>query len=246
MIVGVAPSRLIYTQGLTTLVLLPFWILFLSLLAMTFIFIASQLKVFVFGLLNWLHIHRTPKKEKEHLSGTFFIIRLIFLPIVMMTLAHALQWYGQKVHLGNMSIGITQSDDDADENKKKNGDTDVDNADNVEVVAESVNDNESDKTSVGESKDGIFDGEIGEVDKAIARFVYSFETFEGSRCVLAPGERAVPINENDILVVIRDKSTELGFKFSSRACELKSEASAEQINLTEIVDDAKEVGQQLN
>jgi len=282
MIVGVAPSELIYTQGLTTLMMLPFWILLLSVLALTFVFVGSQFKSIFFGLLRLLRLHHIKPENKEHFSGIFLIIRLIILPLVIMTLAQGLTWYSQKIHIQNLSFDITdllskEQKINLEEEKhsaKKEIETELKvefgtalveksiKSQNTErIISSSVKKSpkaleaelkadqiasisakelegklEADKITSSTSTNEMeleevkvfrFGGKVDAdssgltlFDRAIASFVYHFEAFEFSRCKITKTERAVPLNENDILVVEKDNS-DIGFKFSARLCELK-------------------------
>jgi hypothetical protein len=247
-IVGVAPSELIYTQGLTTLMMLPFWILLLSVLALTFVFVGAQFKSLFFGLLRFLRLHHTKLENKEHFSGVFLIIRLIILPLVIMTLAQGLTWYSQKIHIQNLSFDIT---DLLSKEQKINLETEKNDAKKelaaeieaefgtkidksaMTVIETELEVSEEDVTAaikeIAPTEAKIFrlggdidlsSSELTLFDRAIASFVYHFEAFEFSRCKISKTERAVPLNENDILVVEKDNS-DIGFKFSARLCELK-------------------------
>jgi len=247
-IVGVAPSELIYTQGLTTLMMLPFWILLLSVLALTFVFVGAQFKSLFFGLLRFLRLHHTKLENKEHFSGVFLIIRLIILPLVIMTLAQGLTWYSQKIHIQNLSFDIT---DLLSKEQKINLESEKNDAKKelaAELEAEFGTELDKRGITVSESQPKVSEEDVAAVvkeiapaetkvfrlggdidlssseltlfDRAIASFVYHFEAFEFSRCKISKTERAVPLNENDILVVEKDNS-DIGFKFSARLCELK-------------------------
>ena len=247
-IVGVAPSELIYTQGLTTLMMLPFWILLLSVLALTFVFVGAQFKSLFFGLLRILRLHHIKPENKEHFSGIFLLIRLIILPLVIMTLAQGLTWYSQKIHIQNLSFDIT---DLLSKEQKINLEAEKHDAKkelSAELEAEFGTELDSSAITVIESQLEVSEEDVaaavkeiapeeakvfrlgGDIDlssseltlfdRAIASFVYHFEAFEFSRCKIAKTERAVPLNENDILVVEKDNS-DIGFKFSARLCELK-------------------------
>lgn len=247
-IVGVAPSELIYTQGLTTLMMLPFWILLLSVLALTFVFVGAQFKSVFFGLLRFLRLHHIKPENKEHFSGLFLLIRLIILPLVIMTLAQGLTWYSQKIHIQNLSFDITdllskeqKINLEAEKNDAKKElsaeleaefGTGLDKS-AITVIESQVKVSEEDVAAalkeIAPKEVKVFrlggdidlsSSELTLFDRAIASFVYHFEAFEFSRCKISKTERAVPLNENDILVVEKDNS-DIGFKFSARLCELK-------------------------
>lgn len=247
-IVGVAPSELIYTQGLTTLMMLPFWILLLSVLALTFVFVGAQFKSLFFGLLRFLRLHHIKPENKEHFSGVFLVIRLIILPLVIMTLAQGLTWYSQKIHIQNLSFDITDllskeqkinlEAEKSDAKKEIATELEAEFGTKIDESAITVIETElevSEKDVAAAVKEiapaeaNIFrlggdidlsSSELTLFDRAIASFVYHFEAFEFSRCKISKTERAVPLNENDILVVEKDNS-DIGFKFSARLCELK-------------------------
>jgi hypothetical protein len=58
-------------------------------------------------------------------------------------------------------------------------------------------------------------------DRAIATFVYEYETFQLSRCEKSANERVSIIGEDVILVAEKVPEHELGYKFSARACTLR-------------------------
>ena len=247
-IVGVAPSELIYTQGLTTLMMLPFWILLLSVLALTFVFVGAQFQSLFFGLLRLLRLHHIKPENKEHFSGLFLLIRLIILPLVIMTLAQGLTWYSQKIHIQNLSFDITdllskeqKINLEAEKNDAKKElsaeleaefGTGLDKSaitviesqvkvseEDIAAAVKEITPEEAQVFRLGGDID-LSSSELTLFDRAIASFVYHFEAFEFSRCKISKTERAVPLNENDILVVEKDNS-DIGFKFSARLCELK-------------------------
>jgi len=247
-IVGVAPSELIYTQGLTTLMMLPFWILLLSVLALTFVFVGAQFKSLFFGLLRFLRLHHIKPENREHFSGVFLVIRLIILPLVIMTLAQGLTWYSQKIHIQNLSFDINDLLSKEQKINLESETKDVKKELATELEAEFGTKIDKSAMTVIETKLEVSEEDVsaaikeiapaeakifrlgGDIDlssseltlfdRAIASFVYHFEAFEFSRCKISKTERAVPLNENDILVVEKDNS-DIGFKFSARLCELK-------------------------
>lgn len=218
LIVGVAPSKLIYTQGLTTLMLFPFWLLLLSFLALTVIFIGEQLRRLFFGVLRLLRVHNTPKEEREHLPKLFLLIRMILLPVVVITLLHALDWYSDKIHMENLPINVSGFV----VGKEKPGlpVSDKTPAAVILETAETAEANQEVDLPEEINSEVVGNGSLTAFDRVIAAFVYNFETYPYSRCKMAANERVAPINETDILVALKDDS-ELGYKFSSRLCELK-------------------------
>ena len=56
------------------------------------------------------------------------------------------------------------------------------------------------------------------LDTLIAHFIFQFETYRYSACRKKDNQKVLTIDENTILVVERDSSQELGYKFSVAAC----------------------------
>ena len=58
-------------------------------------------------------------------------------------------------------------------------------------------------------------------DRAIAAFVFEYETFQLSRCEKTDTERVSIIGEDVILVAEKVEGHSLGYKFSARSCTLR-------------------------
>ena len=103
MVIGADPSQLYHTQGLTTLLMLPLWLMIVSIVAVIFMFGLLQILKLVTGLFIFMRIIGKRAKPKEAFPKTFIIIRLVLLFPVTMTMTSAVGWYGDQLNLADNS-----------------------------------------------------------------------------------------------------------------------------------------------
>ncbi len=102
LVIGADPTQLYHTLGVTTLLVLPLWLMVVSIVAMIVIFGLMQLRHLVTGLFVLMRIIGKNTKPKEAFPKTFIIVRLILLVPVSMAMFSSLEWYGQQLNLHNV------------------------------------------------------------------------------------------------------------------------------------------------
>jgi hypothetical protein len=229
-ITGVDPHSLIYAQGFTTVLVLPLWLLLLTSMSLILLFTLGNLWFLFLKLINVLRLHPIKVRAKERFSILFIFIRLMLIPPVMVTLMQPLNWYNNELNIEfpGLIISPNKSNDAEDkasinDSKLSTDDEDV-NTDQAKDSGDSheIHDNKRDDDIV------IIGTETNQVkvkytdfDRAIAAFVFEYETFQLSRCEKADTERVSIIGEDIILVAEKIEGNALGYKFSSRACILR-------------------------
>jgi hypothetical protein len=98
-IITADPTQLYHTLGVTTLLVLPLWLMVVSVVGMIIIFGLMQILRLMRGLLVLIRIIARTAKPKEAFPKTFIIVRLILLMPVSMTVFNSLNWYGEQLNL---------------------------------------------------------------------------------------------------------------------------------------------------
>lgn len=98
-VINADPTQLYHTLGVTTLLILPLWLMIVSVVAMIVIFGLLQIVRLLRGLLVLMRIIGKKAKPKEAFPKTFSIVRLILLAPVSMTMITSLSWYGDQLNL---------------------------------------------------------------------------------------------------------------------------------------------------
>ncbi|MFT6267267.1 MAG: hypothetical protein ACJAVV_000057 [Alphaproteobacteria bacterium] len=93
------PTQLYHTLGVTTLLVLPLWLMVVSVVAMIVIFGLMQILRLIRGLFVLARIIPRNTKPKEAFPKTFIVVRLILLVPVSMTVLNSLAWYGEQLNL---------------------------------------------------------------------------------------------------------------------------------------------------
>ena len=111
-VIGVDPTYLFHTQGLTTLLILPMWLMIVSVVAMVFTFGVLQLLKLMTGIFILLRIIGKKKKAKEAFPKPFVVIRLVLLMPVIAVLGSSISWYSEQLNLPdttgfNFSISLS-------------------------------------------------------------------------------------------------------------------------------------------
>jgi len=233
-ITGVDPDSLIYAQGFTTVLVLPLWLLLLTLMSFILLFSIRNIWFLFLKLFNSLRLHPINVSAIERFSVLFIFIRLLLIPPIMITLMQPLNWYNNEL---NIKIPGVTIDTAQGSNTEKNTENKIDSKDQKngpegeliepEQVAASINSDEVDINKV-DDEIVILDGEVTkpkekytDFDRAIATFVFEYETFQLSRCEKTDTERVSIIGENVILVAEKVEGHALGYKFSARECVLR-------------------------
>lgn len=102
-VIGADPTQLYHTQGVATLLMLPLWLMIMSVVAMVCIFGVLQFLRLFKGILVFLRIIGRKSVPTEAFPKTFVIVRLILLVPVIATMANSVAWYGQQLNLSQHS-----------------------------------------------------------------------------------------------------------------------------------------------
>jgi len=246
-ITGIDPDSLIYAQGFTTVLVLPLWLLLLTSMSLILLFTIGNLWFLFLRLINLLRLHPIKIRVGERFSVLFIFIRLLLISPIMITLMQPLNWYKNELNIEIPGVTISTgqqnstNEETINEEQADPVDGEVDTAtatENVPLSSEDENSTERNEELVTSTTDSIEaeDIEIASVvvegvdekvkytdfDRAIATFVYEYETFQLSRCEKSEAERVSIIGEDMILVAEKVEGHPLGYKFSARACVLRT------------------------
>ena len=244
-ITGVDPHSLIYAQGFTTVLVLPLWLLLLTSMSLILLFTIGNLWFLFLKLVNLLRLHPIKFRAGERFSVLFVFLRLSLITPVMVTLMQPLNWYNTELNIEipgvTISTGQTNDTEGAEQVKEETAKVSSENevvdaeqavAGNTELQTSSSNTDKQDKNKQSDEVDIIaINGadangtetkeKYTDFDRAIATFVYEYETFQLSRCKKSATERVSIIGEDVILVAEKMPELELGYKFSARVCEIR-------------------------
>jgi hypothetical protein len=243
-ITGVDPDSLIYAQGFTTALVLPLWLLLLTSMSLILLFTLGNVWFLFLKLVSLLRLHPINVGARERFSVLFIFIRLLLIVPIMVTLIQPLNWYNNELNIELPGVVFTTGDADNSENTDdientndsenadpKNESIDTAEADSLEtslneatVSSGDVDDNKQDVEIIvldSDMSDGKDKEKYTDFDRAIATFVYEYETFQLSRCEKTDAERVSIIGEDVILVAEKVEGHPLGYKFSARACVLR-------------------------
>ncbi len=233
-ITGVDPDSLIYAQGFTTVLILPLWLLLLTSMSLILLFTIGNLWFLFLKLINLLRLHPIKVRVGERFSVLFIFIRLVLISPIMITLMQPLNWYNNElnIEIPGLTISTGQENLTKDEtaNEQKEGKA-LDGKNDMGLIDVSVSSEEKDnlkqdlELEISNNNPDV-DAVSNEVnytgfDRAIATFVYEYETFQQSRCEKTDTERVSIIGEDIILVAEKIEGHALGYKFSARACVLR-------------------------
>lgn len=98
-VINADPTQLYHTLGVTTLLILPLWLMIVSVVAMVMIFGLMQILRLIKGLFVLIRIIGRKTTVKEAFPKTFIVVRLILLVPVSMTMLNSLVWYGEQLNL---------------------------------------------------------------------------------------------------------------------------------------------------
>jgi len=234
-ITGVDPHSLIYAQGFTTVLVLPLWLLLLTSMSLILLFTLGNVWFLFLKLVNLLRLHPINVKARERFSILFIFIRLMLIFPIMVTLTQPLNWYNKELNIEIPGVTISSgqqnvTNDQSDPNGLKA--VSLDAPSEIGPITVSVS---SDEGDVNKQTDDVVSnekstktkpelkpkGKYTDFDRAIATFVFEYETFKLSRCEKTDTERVSIIAENVILVAEKVKGHALGYKFSARECVLR-------------------------
>lgn len=241
-VIGADPSYLYHTQGLTMLLMLPLWLMLVSMVAIVCIFGILQFLRLIKGILVSVRIIASKSKPKEAFPKTFNIIRLILLAPVIVTIVNSLSWYSEQLHLDDTFGGFYISSKESNEariliaqkgietidEELKNLDLENDEREELlqakaklEAALQARTNRQAEELATEESEPLVKEDAEEKtyiLDGFIASFVYHYEAFKFSHCEKTPAERVVYISENEILVVKKNDKVDSGYDFSTRTC----------------------------
>lgn len=229
-ITGVDPHSLIYAQGFTTVLVLPLWLLLLTSMSLILLFTLGNMWFLFLKLVSLLRLHSIKAGEKERFSILFIFIRLMLISPVMVTLIQPLNWYNNELNIQIPGIMISTGQlSDSEDEETINESKVIPLGEGLETgqVADSVSSDEKDGNKSGGdviilgSDSSKAKGKYTDFDRAIASFVFEYETFQLSRCEKTDAERVSIIGEDVILVAEKIEGHSLGYKFSARSCKLR-------------------------
>jgi len=232
-IAGVDPDSLIYAQGFTTVLVLPLWLLLLTSMSLILLFTLGNVWFLFLKLVNLLRLHPIKVRVGERFSVLFIFIRLLLISPIMVTLIQPLNWYNDElnIEIPGITLNTKQSIDINEDISVEKESTEAGLIDAITVTKQTAtNLSDIDNLDVNQQVDGIIN-EKSEVikekdkytnfDRAIATFVYEYETFQRSRCKKSAAERVSIIGEDVILVAEKVADHALGYKFTARSCQLR-------------------------
>jgi len=230
-ITGVDPDSLIYAQGFTTVLVLPLWLLLLTSMSLILLFTLGNVWFLFLKLVSFSRLHTIKGRAKERFSMLFIFIRLMLISPIMITLMQPLNWYNNELNIQIPGVIISTNQSPDAENEETINESKViaiGEGLETEQVAVPVSSDEIDgKKSDGDlaiigSQSNTAKDKYTDFDRAIAAFVFEYETFQLSRCEKTDTERVSIIGEDVILVAEKVEGHPLGYKFSARACTLRN------------------------
>jgi len=235
-ITGVDPHSLIYAQGFTTVLVLPLWLLLLTSMSLILLFTLGNVWFLFLKLINLLRLHPINARARERFSVLFIFIRLFLIMPIMITLMQPLNWYSNELNIEipgvTFSSGKQNDVEGKATNQEPNDMTENELTETKQIAvtgnSEELNDDLNDIKQIDdvvilgvESNEEQAKEKYTDFDRAIATFVYEYETFQLSRCEKTDAERVSIIAEDIILVAEKVEGHDLGYKFSARACILR-------------------------
>ncbi len=197
-VVGIDPSELFYTQSITALLTAPLWIMIVSLFLMLIYLLLLNVTLLSLALLRLFKLNLEQFAQREAFPLTTILVRLIIAPVIIFTLGNMMTLYSDDI--------FKISDSDASPNSAQ---SDSNTLDRQSTQGGNLNFSSTRTDSV------VF-------RHFIAGFVYHLETFPLSQCKKSEMEHIKFIGDDDILVASIDSTSDLGYRFSVRKCELQS------------------------
>ena len=210
-ITGIEPGPFVFTLGFATLIMLPFWLLMSSIMFFSVALVAGNLWLVVGILLRLVRIKVRVHWEDKVFVVITMIMRLVLIPYVIMSIFFMAVPYAEQIELLAHPITMIKAGSSKDNIAKEELNNKI-----VQSEFESENvtitlNNHPFSLPVDNK------AQIKWLDKVIAGFIYHFETYSKSACIKLPEQRSLPIDENLMLLVIKDDSN-LGYQFSVGPC----------------------------
>jgi hypothetical protein len=228
-IAGIEPSPFIFTLGFTTLIMLPFWLTVVTVAFFSIALICVNLWLLVSILLRIVRIKIQVHWEDRSFVFLTMFLRLILIPLVIMTLGIMIKPYAKQIEAFNGANNMFTPNQFSSQQLEQ-----IDNAGEEEVIAlikefraqnaaqlqlsnDNVSDSSDESNQASESESKSENNRTRYLDTMVATFIYWFEAYPYSKCLKLPQQRSLIIDENLMLLVEKDNS-ELGYKFAVQAC----------------------------
>lgn len=244
-ITGIEPTPFIFTLGFTTLVLLPVWVtisttfLFLLFLIAANLWLLIRLPLKLFGFNVQLHWE---DKKRAFLT---MILRIFLIPFAVVSILTFTHPYFASYLNGPAPSEVTQKNTMNDFNNVSSDTQAIEEDKTIEDSVEDLN-NDLQKQMQGqvqappqeeanEEPADFFNMDFGVspedletaksknlfIQRLIAGFIWHFESYPHSHCEKPSNARSVPIDENSVLFVLKDKTTQIGYRYEVALCKIR-------------------------
>jgi hypothetical protein len=200
-ITGVEPSAFIFTLGFTTLVLMPLWIAFSSIILFLSGLILANLWLLFSLPLKLFGIHLTVHWEDKKHALITMLMRIILIPVVLISLTGIILPYVSST-LSGTGININYNSDATDKVQSDSNSITI-NADNVDV--------------------DTIQAQADVIDALIANFIFYLEAYPNSACKKAPSQRSVILDDFSVLLISKEETAAHGFTYLVAKCEPRYE-----------------------
>jgi len=210
-ITGIEPGPFVFTLGFATLIMLPFWLLMSSIMFFSVALVAGNLWLVVGILLRLVRIKVRVHWEDKVFVVITMIMRLVLIPYVIMSIFFMAVPYAEQIELLAHPITMIKAESSKDNIAKE---------ELINKIVQSESESENVTITLNNRPFSLpvdNEAQIKWLDKVIAGFIYHFETYSKSACIKLPEQRSLPIDENLMLLVIKDDSS-LGYQFSVGPC----------------------------
>ncbi len=215
---GVKPDLTPFSVHFMIALQAPIWTFILSILMSMAYLTVHTVKVILMLLIRPVSKVHAEMMHQESYPFISLLARIVYLPVVLVFVSIGLQGYltGNTEAVINMNnSGFTV----------KSAETEV--VEEIETkLMQPVAEGQAESTST--PKDGDNDTEESQLisgvpsipwaNKLVANFLYEVESQGRSHCKISGAEHAVQINDFEILVIVPDKTQELGYRFTVRGC----------------------------
>ncbi|MBN8447027.1 MAG: hypothetical protein J0M22_16315 [Gammaproteobacteria bacterium] len=219
---GVKPDLTPFSVHFMIALQAPIWTFILSILMSMAYLAVHTSKVLLMVLIRPVSKVHAEMMHQESYPFISLLARIVYLPVVLVFVSIGLQGYLTgttvlDVNLDSGSFGAktgydTSEQTSATDNKEKQMDP-------IAETSQGVTNQASEQTNEPEELN-LISGvpSIPWANKLVANFLYEVESQGRSHCKISGVEHAVQINDYEILVIIPDKTQELGYQFTVRGC----------------------------
>ncbi|MGQ8364460.1 hypothetical protein [Glaciecola sp. 1036] len=196
-ITGIEPFPFVFTLGFSTLVIAPFWIGVSSLMILILTLIILNIWIIIRLLLKPFGVNINIHWEDKEYAGRTMLLRILLIPpmIAGMTVLIA-PYVVDDPELSTLEINLSEQNDNVVNTRKVSDLSEED----IEYFNQFKQVNLS-------------------IKKLIADFIFTFEAYEKSICTKEENQRSVIIDENSVLLISEDPDSELGYKYTLKACD---------------------------